>query len=82
MSTTKNRRAVFQSTSGEERPVLREIAGIQTEQNEGQVQMQQVLKVMQAQMKDMHDALISPVVLQLPLREWKMGMEVKLVIIN
>lgn len=62
--------------------MLREIAGIQTEQNEGQVQMQQVLKVMQAQMKDMHDALISPVVLQLPLREWKMGMEVKLVIIN
>lgn len=58
------------------------MAGIQVQQNEGQEQMRVALGIMQEQLRDLHDALISSVMLQSSLSQWERGMEVQLVIIN
>lgn len=52
------------------------------ELNEEQVLMRQAFQLLQAQIKDIHDAVVSSENLVLPLKEWKSGVEVKLVIIE
>lgn len=62
--------------------MLKTIADEQAQQRKDQIVMKETMQCMEAQMRDIHDVLVKQPQLVLPLKEWKSGIEVQLVIIE